>query len=83
MAQVARGVSDAKVHSRALFRSSGANGVPLEPAMTTEKRVHVQPMLRCGAAQRERGRFEHCGFAKGDDEVPTLLGNGLFDLLSS
>ncbi len=81
MAQVARGVSDAKVHSRAFVPARlETNGVPLEPAMTTEKRVHVQPMLRCGAAQRERGRFDTAGFAKGDDEVPTLLGNGLFDL---
>ena len=81
MAQVARGVSDAKIHSRAFVPARlETNGVPLEPAMTTEKRVHVQPSLRCGAVQRERGRFDTAGFAKGDDEVPTLLGNGLFDL---
>src|SRR5262247_677585 len=81
MAQVARGVSDAKVHSRAFVPARlETNGVPLEPAMTTEKRVHVKPRLRCGAAQIERGRFDTAGFAKGDDEVPALLGNGLFDL---
>ena len=81
MAQGARGVSDAKVHSRALVPARlETNGVPLEPAMTTAKRVHMKPRLRCGAAQRERGRCDIAGFAQGDDEVPALLGNGLFDL---
>src|SRR5919204_2929392 len=59
IAQVARGVSDAKVHSLAFVPTRRqTNGVPLEPAMTAEKRVHVQPMLRFGAAQRERGRCD-------------------------
>src|ERR687884_707675 len=81
VAQIARGVSDAKVHALAFVPTRRqTNGVPLEPAMTAEKRVHVQPMLRFGAAQRERGRFDTAGFAKGDDKVPALLGNGLFDL---
>src|SRR5215471_6228309 len=81
VAQVARGVSDAKVHSLAFVPiRPQTNGVPLEPAMTAEKRVHMQPILRFGAAQIERGRFDTAGFAQGDDKVPALLGNGLFDL---
>jgi hypothetical protein len=44
IAQVARGVSDAKIHSRAFVPARlETNGVPLEPAMTTEKRgSHVR-----------------------------------------
>src|ERR687888_79007 len=45
VAQVARGVSDAKVHALAFIPTRRqTNGVPREPAMTAEKRVHVQPM---------------------------------------
>src|SRR4029453_337161 len=80
-AQVARGVSDAKVHSLAFVPTRRqTNGVPLEPAMTTEKRVDVAPLLRGGGAQSERFRFDTAGFAQGDNEVPAFVGNGLFDL---
>src|SRR6266487_2793433 len=80
-AQVARGVSDAKVHSLAFVPTRRqTNSVPLEPAMTTEKRVDVAPLLRWGGAQRERFRFDTAGFAQGDNEVPAFVGNGLFDL---
>src|SRR5262245_32206773 len=58
-AQVARSVSDAKVHSLAFGPTRRqTNGVPLEPAMTTEKRVNVAPLLRGGRAQSERLRFD-------------------------
>src|SRR6266436_3346656 len=81
IAQVARGVSDAKVHSLAFVPTRRqTNGVPLEPAMTTEKRVDVAPLLRGKGAQRERFRFDTAGFAQGDNEVPAFVGNGLFDL---
>ena len=40
-------MSDAKVHSFACIpMRRQTNGVPLEPAMTTEKRVDVAPLLR-------------------------------------
>lgn len=48
--------------------------------MTAEKCVHVVPVVRFGGAQIERCRFDTAGFAQGDDEVPALVGNGLFDL---
>ena len=48
--------------------------------MTAEKCVYVVPVVRFGGAQIERRRFDTAGFAQGDDEVPALLGNGLFDL---
>src|SRR5215470_10158013 len=58
MAQVARGVSDAKVYALAFIATRRqTNGVPLEPAMTTEKRVNMAPLLRCGGRQVERFRF--------------------------
>ena len=56
------------------------NGVPLEPAMTAEKRVNVAPLLRGEGGQSQRFRFDTAGFAQGDNEVPTFVGNGLFDL---
>src|SRR5216683_239854 len=80
-AQVARGVSDAKVHSLAFVPTRRqTNGVPLEPAMTTEKRVNVAPLLRFGSTQSERLRFDTAGLTQGDNEVPAFVGNGLFDL---
>src|SRR6266403_3221733 len=80
-AQVARGVSDAKVHSLAFVPTRRqTNGVPLEPAMTTEKRVNVAPLLRCRGGEIERFRFDAAGLTQGDNEVPALGGNGLFDL---
>src|SRR5437773_12485277 len=46
-AQVARGVSDAKVHSLAFVPTRRhTNGVPLEPAMTSKKLVNVAPLAR-------------------------------------
>ena len=59
VAQVARGVSDANVHALACVPiRCQTNGVPLAPAMMTEKRVNVAPLLRCGGSQRERFRFD-------------------------
>src|SRR3989442_5551221 len=61
-AQGARGVSDAKVHSLAFVPTRRqTNGVPLEPAMTTKKRVNVAPLLRLGGAQSECFRFDTAG----------------------
>src|SRR5262249_22126060 len=55
VAPVARGVSDANVHALACVPMRRQTpGVPLEPAMTTEKRVDVAPLSRCGGAQSER-----------------------------
>ena len=49
--------------------------------MTAEKKVSTWYQLcEIGGAQIERRRFDPAGFAQGDDEVPALLGNGLFDL---
>src|SRR5467141_2407190 len=48
--------------------------------MTTKKRVNVAPLLRFGGAQSERFRFDTAGFTQGDNEVPAMVGNGLFDL---
>src|SRR5712691_538638 len=80
-AQGARGVSDAKVHSLAFVPTRRqTNGVPLDPAMTTEKRVNVAPLLRFGSTQSERLRFDTAGLTQGDNEVPALCSNGLFDL---
>src|SRR5499425_657392 len=46
-AQVACGVSDAHVHALACVPTRRqTHGVPLEPAMTTEKRVDVAPLPR-------------------------------------
>src|SRR6266704_1454044 len=70
-AQVARGVSDAKVHSLAFVPTRRqTNGVPLEPAMTTEKRVDVAPLSRGRGGEIERFRFDAAGFTQGDNEVP-------------
>src|SRR5207302_9373525 len=81
MAQVARGVSDAKVHSLAFVATRRqTNGVPLEPAMTTKKRVNMAPLLRGGGAQSECFRFDTAGLTQSDNEVPAFVGNGLFDL---
>src|SRR5229473_6796810 len=45
IAQIARGVSDAKVHSLAFVPiRCQTNGVPFEPAMTTEKRGNGAPL---------------------------------------
>src|SRR2546430_17598217 len=45
VAQRARGVSDANVHSLAFVPiRRQTNGVPLEPAMTAEERVNVAPL---------------------------------------
>src|SRR5919198_6259135 len=65
MAQVARGVSDAKVHSLAFVATRRqTNGVPLEPAMTTEKHVDVAPLSRGRGGQSERFRFDAARFAQ-------------------
>src|SRR5215470_4673380 len=81
VAQRARGVSDAKVHSLTFVATRRqTNGVPLEPAMTTEKCVDVAPLSRWGGREIERFRFDTAGFAQGDNEVPVFGGNGLFDL---
>src|SRR2546422_6702965 len=54
-AQGARGVSDAKVHALAFVATRRqTNGVPLEPAMTTEKRVDVAPLSRCAGGEIKR-----------------------------
>src|SRR5207249_6413116 len=72
-AQVARGVSDAKVHSLAFIATRRqTNGVPLEPAMTTKKRVNVAPLLRLGGAQSERFRFDTASLTQSDSEVPAF-----------
>src|SRR5215475_9605481 len=81
VAQIARGVSDANVHSLACVpMRNQTHGVPLETEMTTEKRVDVAPLSRCWGSQSERVRFDATGFTQGDNEVPALCGNGLFDL---
>src|SRR5215471_295457 len=56
------------------------HGVPLEPAMTTEKRVDVAPLLSFGSDQKAQFRFDTASFTQGDNEVPAFVGNGLFDL---
>src|SRR2546422_1895036 len=48
--------------------------------MPTEKRIDVAPLLRLGSAQRERLRFDTAGLTQGDNTVPALGSNGLFDL---
>src|SRR3989454_11028399 len=81
IAQVACGVSDANVHSLAFVATRRqTNGVPLEPAMTTKKRVNMAPLLRGGGAQSECFRFDTAGLTQSDNEVPAFVGNGLFDL---
>src|SRR5712692_2535241 len=62
VAQRARGVSDANVHSLAFVpMRRQTNGVPLEPAMTAEKRINVAPLPRCESGQSERFRFDAAG----------------------
>src|SRR6478736_6732329 len=57
IAQVARGVSDAKVYALAFVPTRcQTNGVPREPAMTTEKRVDVTPLPGGRGGQIERFR---------------------------
>src|SRR5215831_9433433 len=73
MAQVGRGVSDAKGHSLAFVATRRqTNGVPLEPAMTTEKRVDVAPLSRLRSGERTCCRFDAAGFTQGDNEVPAF-----------
>src|SRR5215467_6937750 len=80
IAQVARGMSDAKVHSLAFVPTRRqTNGVPLEPAMTTEKCVDVAPLSRCGGGQSERFRFDTAGFTQGYNKVPAFVSNSRFD----
>jgi hypothetical protein len=74
-------VSDAHIHSLTFVPTRRqTNGVPLEPAMTTEKRVDVAPLLRLRGAQSARFRFDTAGFTQGDNAVPAVVGNGLCDL---
>src|SRR6266704_6051800 len=81
IAHIARGVSDANVHSLACVpMRRQTNGVPLEPAMTAEKRVNVAPLLRCGGGQRECFRFDAAGCTQGNNEVPAFVGDGMLDL---
>jgi hypothetical protein len=81
-AQRTRGVSDAKLHARAFVPTRRqTHGVPLAPAMTTEKRVNVAPLLRCGGREIERFRCAAAGLTQGDNAVPAFVGNGLCDLL--
>src|SRR5499433_4487371 len=68
IAQVARGVSDANVHSLAFVPTRRqTNGVPLEPAMMTEKHVDVAPLSRLRGGEIERVRFDAARFAQGDN----------------
>jgi hypothetical protein len=48
--------------------------------MTTEKRGHVAPLLRCGGGQIERFRFDTAGCTQGNNEIPALVGDGILDL---
>src|SRR5215470_8201870 len=81
IAQVARGVADAKVHSLAFVATRRqTNGVPLEPAMTTEKRVDVTPLPGGRGGQIERFRFDAAGFTQGNNEVPALVSDSLLNL---
>src|SRR5712691_11475619 len=65
VAQRARGVSDAKVHSLAFVPiRRQTNGVPLEPAMTAEKRVNVAPLPRLRGGECRRCRFDAAGFTQ-------------------
>src|SRR5713101_7949851 len=53
------GVSDATVQSLAFLpMHRQTHGVPREPAMTTEKRVDVAPLLRVRSGQSERFRWD-------------------------
>ena len=55
-------------------------GVPLEPAMTAEKRVNVAPLLRGEGGQSQRFRFDAAGFPQGKNAVLAVVGDGLLDL---
>src|SRR5262245_62597585 len=60
IAQIARGVSDAKVHALAFVPTRRqTNGVPLKPAMTTEKRVDVTPLPRSEEHTSELQSLRH------------------------
>src|SRR6266705_1575930 len=53
----------ATIHSLAFVPTRRqTNGAPLEPAMTTEKRVDVAPLPRLRGGQSERFRFDTAGF---------------------
>src|SRR4029434_3935421 len=79
-AQVARGVSDAKVHSLAFVATRRqTNGVPLEPAMTTEKRVDVAPLSRWRGGEIERFRFDAARCAQATNEAPAFVATALLD----
>src|SRR5438445_7588680 len=81
VAQRARGVSDANVHSLPFVpMRHQTHGVPLAPAMTTEKRGKVAPLLRGGGGQRERFRCDAARCPQGNNEVPAFIGNRLLDL---
>jgi hypothetical protein len=56
------------------------NGVPLEPAMTAEKRVDVPPLLSVRGSQRERLGCDAAGFPQGNNAVPAFVADGLCDL---
>src|SRR4029453_9916859 len=78
VAQRARGVSDANVHSLTFVpMRRQTHGVPLEPAMTTEKRGNVAPLLRGGGGQRERFRFDAARCPQGKNKIPAFIGNTL------
>jgi hypothetical protein len=81
VAQRARGVADANVRSLAFVpMRRETHGVPLEPAMTAEKRVDVTPLLRVRGSQSERLGLDAAGFPQGQNAVPALVANGRFDL---
>ena len=74
-------MSDANIHSLACVPTRRqTNGAPLEPAMTTEKRVDVAPLPRLRGGQSERFRFDTAGFTQGDKKVPAFVGDGMLDL---
>src|SRR2546425_4778227 len=76
VAQRARGVSNANVHSLPFVpMRRQTHGVPLAPAMTTEKRGNVAPLLRGGGGQSERFRCDAARCPQGKNEVPAFIGN--------
>ena len=77
----ARGVADANVHALPFVPTRRqTHGVPLEPAMTTEKRVDVPPLPGGRGGQRARCRCDAAGFTQGHKEVPALVSDGLLAL---
>src|SRR2546422_1502239 len=81
VAHRARGVSDANVHSLTFVpMCHQTHGVPLAPAMTTEKRGNVAPLPRGGGGHRARFRFDAARCPQGNNEVPAFIGNSLLDL---